>query len=513
MIPVLDNQGMRNADRDTIEGLGVPSTVLMESAAWAVTEAILERFDRVGRVVVVCGPGNNGGDGLAAARQLRGRGVEVESVLVADGDRLRGDAAAQLELAARFGVPVHVCGADGLGELPDRLDGAGLVVDALLGTGLDRPLEGRLADAVDLLNATPVPIVAVDLPSGLSGSSGEVPGRSIQATLTVTFAAPKLAHVLPPACWRCGEVAVADIGIPPWVLAEHAGLELIERFDVAAWLPRRAPDAHKGHFGHLGIVAGRAGRAGAAILAARTAVLAGAGLVTVATAEAARAAIQAAVPEAMVDLVPVGEDGGLSDCEMAPFLAKVSCLAIGPGIGTGAGATALVERLVREWSGPLVVDADGLTVLAGRLESLQGRSAPVVLTPHPGELARLLGVATAEVVADRVAAAREAARHSGAVVLAKGARSVVVDRDGGGLVNPTGTPGLASGGTGDTLTGLVGALLAQGLNGVEAAAAAAYLHGRAAELAESDFPAAVPATEVGNRVARAWAETISPENA
>lgn len=511
MIPILDNAGMRNADRSTIEGLGVPSMVLMESAAWAVTEAILERFDRLGRIVVVCGRGNNGGDGLAAARQLRARGADVETILIASDDALSDDAGSQLELARRFGVPVSVCGSSGLGELEERLRDAGLIVDALLGTGLDRPLAGRIGDAVELINATPVPIVAVDIPTGLSGSASSLPGTSVQATLTVTFAAPKLAHILPPSCWRCGEVAVADIGIPPWVLEEHAELHLVERADVAAWLPRRARDAHKGHFGHLGIVAGREGRAGAAILAARTAVVAGAGLVTVACAAAAREAIQSAVPEAMVDVVASGDDGELGDSDLSSFLTRISCLAIGPGIGTGPGATALVEELIREWPGPLVIDADGLTILSGSLEVLQRRQAPVVLTPHPGELAKLLAVETAEVVADRLTAAREAARRSGAVVLAKGARTVVADADGDSLVNPTGTPGLASGGAGDTLTGLIGALLSQGLSAIEAAASGAYLHGLAAELAESGYPAAVPATVVGDFIASAWAETIAAE--
>jgi len=507
MIPVLDSQGMRDADRATIEGLGLPSMVLMEAAALSVTDTVLDRFDVVSRVAVVCGPGNNGGDGLAAARQLRCRGVDAEALVLVEEGSLRGDAAVQLELARRFGVPVHDC-SGGAGDLAARLAAADVVVDALFGTGLDRALAGEMAGTVELLNATPKPIVAVDIPSGLAGSSANPPGPCVQATVTVTFAAPKPAHVLPPACWACGELVVADIGIPPWVLAERAMLWLVEADDVARWLPRRAPDAHKGHFGHLGIVAGRAGRAGAAILAARAAVAGGSGLVTVATSADALAAIQAGAPEAMVDIVPAGTGGELADHDPSRFLAKITALAVGPGAGTGSDAASLVGHLAAVWQGPLVLDADALTVLAPRLESLRGRPAPTVLTPHPGELARLLGVETSEVVSDRLGAAREAADRSGAVVVAKGARTLVVGGRGGDLVNPTGTAGLASGGAGDTLTGLIGALLAQGLAGREAAASAVFLHGRAAELAAIEHPASVPAGRLVEWLARAWAEAL-----
>ncbi len=497
MIPVLDNAGMREADRITIHDLGVPALVLMEMAAAAVTDVVANRFSDRGRIAIVCGPGNNGGDGLAAARQLRCRGVDLEVALLVEPASLKGDAARQYELTRAFGVPVRVCAGD-LAGLDDVLAGAGAIVDALFGTGLDRPLEGRWLEAVRRINARAVPVVSVDLPSGLSGSSASLPGEVVDAAVSVALGAPKLAHVLPPACWHCGEVAVGEIGVPPWVLDALAGVCMAEAEDVAGWLPRRAVDAHKGHFGHLVICAGRVGRAGAAILAARAAVLAGAGLVTVATASGAVAPIQSAVPEAMVDPLPQGDDGSVTGEGVVPLLAKATAIAIGPGLGTGGGPRLLLDAVLGQWHGPLLLDADALTLLAGRLEALADRAAPTLLTPHPGELARLLGTATAAVTADRLAAARQAARRGGATVLAKGARTIVAQREGRAVINPTGGPGLASGGAGDVLTGAIGALLAQGVPALEAAVTGAYLHGRAAELAGEQHPGAVPAGVVAS---------------
>jgi ADP-dependent NAD(P)H-hydrate dehydratase / NAD(P)H-hydrate epimerase len=497
---------MREADRVTIGELGVPGLVLMETAAGAVADLVAERYAGAGRVVVACGPGNNGGDGLAMARQLRCRGFEVAVALLVPRRALKGDAAAQLELARRFGVPVADCSRNGGERLAALLAGAAVVVDAMFGTGLDRPLAGRWAEAVGLVNAARRPVVAIDVPSGLSGSGATVPGAAIAADVTVTFAAPKVAHVLPPACWRCGEVAVAAIGIPPWVVEAQAALGLVEADDVAGWLPRREPDAHKGVFGHLLVIAGREGRAGAAALAARAAVRLGAGLVTVATPRGAGAAVQALVPEAMVDVLAGGDDGAVSGSGIEGSLERATAVAVGPGLGTGAGPRRLLAAVLERWQGPLLLDADALTMLAGRLGELRSRTLAPVLTPHPGELARLLGVATAVVTVDRLTAARRAAAASAAVVLAKGARTVVAGGEGWALVNPTGTPGLASGGSGDVLAGAIGALLAQGVPPLEAAAAGAFVHGRAAELAGERFPGAVPAGELAEHLPAAEAE-------
>ncbi len=506
MIPVLDSGGMREADRITIGELGLPGLVLMESAALAVTDVVSERCPPTGRIVVVCGPGNNGGDGLAIARQLRGRGFDVVAGLVARRSELRGDAGAQLELARAFGVRVADCSRVTAEKVAELVAGAGVVVDALFGTGLDRPLAGRWAQAVRAINLGEAPVVAVDVPSGVQGASGAVAGDAVEAEVTVTFGAPKLAHVLPPACWRCGEVAVADIGIPSWVIDRQARVGLVEAGDVRAWLPPRPPDAHKGRFGHLLVVAGREGRAGAAARAARAAVATGAGLVTVATVRAAVRPIQSLVPEAMVDPLPAGADGAASGEGIEGPLRKATAVAVGPGLGLGEGPRRLLDTIIGKWRGPLLLDADALTLLAGDLEALRRREPPPVLTPHPGELGHLLGTATAEVTRDRLGAALAAAARSGSVVLAKGARTVVAGGEGWSLVNPTGTSGLATGGAGDVLAGVIGALLAQGVPPKEAAAAGAWLHGRAAELAGERHAGAIPAGTLARHLAKAETE-------
>jgi hydroxyethylthiazole kinase-like uncharacterized protein yjeF len=505
MIAVLDNAGMREADRITIQELGVPSLVLMEMAASTVSEAVQDRFAGARKVVIACGRGNNGGDGLAVARQLHCRGIAADAALLVEEAELRGDAAKQLEMAHGFGVAVHDCSGD-LRPLASLLGGADVVVDAIFGTGLDRAPAGIYAEAVALLNRGGWPLVAVDIPSGLSGSSSRPLGESVEAELTVTFAAPKLAHLLPPACWRCGEVVVGDIGIPPWVIEAQARVGAVGAADVAAWLPARAADAHKGQFGHLLLVAGREGRAGAAALAARAAVSLGSGLVTVATAHPAVAPIQAQVPEAMVDPLPADADGAASGEGIAPLLEKATAVAVGPGIGLGDGPRRLLATILEKWRGPLLLDADALTLVAGRLEALRGRDVPAVLTPHPGELGRLLGVPTAEAGADRLGYALQAAERAAAVVVAKSARTIVAGGEGWSLINPTGTPGLASGGTGDVLAGAVGALLAQRVPPKEAAAAGAWLHGRAAELAGATRAGATPASVVARFLARAETE-------
>ena len=505
MIPVLDNLAMREADRVTIEDLGLPGMVLMEAAAAAVSDALQAAFAAASRVVVVCGPGNNGGDGLACARQLHCRGFDVVPVLLAAEAALSPDARRQLELARSFGLDPESMSGDDFGSLAAVLDGGDVVVDALFGTGLDRPLEGRWAAVVETINLAGRPVVAVDVPSGLSGSRSTVLGATIEAALTVTFGAPKLAHVLPPACLRCGKVGVAEIGIPPWKISRAPSAWMLEPLDVAGWLPARVADAHKGKFGHLVLVAGRLGRAGAAGLAARAAVASGCGLVTVVTGPGAVTPVQVLVPEAMVDsLGSAGEAGGHD--VLAAALARATAVGIGPGIGLDAGAAGLLDQILAEWAGPLLIDADALTLLAGRLGSLRGRAGSTVLTPHPGELARLLVTTTEAVVDDRITAAQAGVAASGAVVVAKGARTIIAGPEQVPWINPTGTSGLASGGSGDSLTGTIAAFLAQGVSAPRAAALGTWLHGRAAELAAEQFPSAVPAGELANRLPAAEAE-------
>jgi NAD(P)H-hydrate epimerase len=485
---ILTAEAMRRVDRAAIERLGLPALVLMENAALGVVEAIGRQYPRAESAAIFCGPGNNGGDGLAVARQLATRGYAVE-IFVADGGRpLQGDAALQLAVCRRLDLSIHQLPPDaGEPALAAALAAArehDLVVDALFGTGLARPLGGLFARLVEGLNEVPRPRVAVDIPSGLSGSHAEPPGPHLLADLTVTFAAPKVAHVFPPAADAVGELVVTDLGFPARLLEEveeaEGDLHLLVGEELSGLLPPRERDSHKGDFGHLLLVAGSLGKAGAAVLAARAAVRAGAGLVT------------AAVPAPILPIVHLGsvESMGLplpagaaaADAVLAALAGK-SALAVGPGLGQEAETVAAIRRLVAAAQLPLVLDADGINAFAGRAAELAARRAPTVLTPHPGELGRLLATSAAEVQADRPGAARRAAAATGAIVVLKGSLTLIAAPGGGVYVNPTGNPGMASGGTGDVLTGILGSLLAQRLDPLDAACLAVYLHGLAGDLA------------------------------
>jgi NAD(P)H-hydrate epimerase len=513
MLPVLDNESMREADRHTIEDLGAPGIVLMENAATGVVEALRERFGEARQVLILCGPGNNGGDGLAAARHLSNGGHDVRVLLFGTEDTLSPDCSTNFRLAQAFGIDVTVVDGEELSALDAALDPhpPDVVMDALLGTGIDRPLGGRLARVVERVQAAGVPVVAVDVPTGLNGSSDRLPGLVLSADLTVTFAALKRCHVLPPACLECGEVAVVDIGIPPTALEKNCGLRWLEAEDVALMLPDRPPDAHKGRFGHLLIVAGAVGRGGAVAMAANSAVVTGTGLVTMAVPEPVVPVVDASCLEAMSHPLAVDSDGGIAGPEgLEDLLVRMTAIATGPGMGTREGAGTTLEWLLDNWKGPLLLDADAVNLMAGRPERLAGREVPPVLTPHPGELARLLGTSTEDVVADRLAAARQAATRSNSVVVAKGFRTVVAAPDGEAWVNPTGDAHLASGGSGDVLTGAVAGLLAQRLDPVRCALVGCWLHGRAGELGDDDYPAATPAGLQSQLLATAWQELEEP---
>ena len=501
----------RQLDRRAIDELGLPAAVLMENAALGVADALGASFPRARRVLVYCGPGNNGGDGLAVARQLDARGYDVEVRLARFGATLSGDCAAQLEVARRLGLDVRELVSDGEGAGGASARGVDVVVDALFGAGLTRPLAGPWAELVSRINElgrSGPAVVAVDLPSGLDGDRAAPIGPCVRADLTITFVAPKPALVLRPACEEAGEVVVADLGFRVDPAGGPGTLHRIDPRELGAALAPRAATAHKGDFGHVLLVAGSAGMAGAAVLAARAAVVAGAGRTTVACPGAVVASLAAGCPEAMT-LVADGDDAGrLGPAALPALLAAVAerdVVAVGPGLGRAGETGELVRALAAAAARPLVLDADGLSAFAGRLEEMAARTAPTVLTPHPGELARLLGRSTPEVQADRLAAAREAARRAGAVVALKGDRSIVAAPDGEAWVNASGNPAMATGGSGDVLTGLLAARLAQGDEPEFAAVLSVHLHGAAGDLAlERLGSPAIPAGDLAAILGEAW---------
>jgi|Deesub1362A_J573_1020465.scaffolds.fasta_scaffold01847_12 NAD(P)H-hydrate epimerase len=484
---------MRQADRQTIEEVGLPGIVLMENAAQGAARAIAEAVGEVAglEVAAFCGRGNNGGDGLAICRILANRGALATAYLMCRGEDLRGDAAVNLRVARACGVRVvEVPDEEALAARQAEMSGHDLYLDALLGTGLNSPVRGRYAQVIELLNQLPQPVVAVDIPSGLSADTGRPLGVAVRADLTVTFGLVKLGLALEPG-EHVGELHLVDISIPPAVV-EGLGVEarLLVAEEVAGMLNPRPTGGHKGTFGHLMVVGGSVGKSGAPCLAAMGGLRAGAGLVTVALPEGLNPVAEVKLTAAMSQPLPQTSEGCLSTAALPVVLelARVrSALVLGPGLSTQEEAVELVRELVAQAETPLVIDADGLNALAGVLGDVRFASPRVVLTPHPGEAARLLECSVPEILADRPAAARELAERSGAVVILKGARSLIA-RPGGELrVCPRGNVLLASGGSGDVLSGVVGGLLSQGCGAWEAACAGAFLHGLAADLAAEDY--------------------------
>lgn len=475
---------MRALDRHTIDVVGIPGIVLMERAGLAVADRAQAMARASGRpsALVLCGPGNNGGDGFVAARHLADRGLAVVVVLLARTADVKGDAATNLAALGSFPVTLVEAPAGVPQDLWDRP--WGVAVDALFGTGLARPLDGVFAAAVDAMNALPCPRLAVDLPSGVDADAGRVPGVAVRADATVTFGTARIGHFAWPGAGYCGVVEVAPIGIPRDALASALGADLLDAGCVRLAFPPRDRGAFKNRFGHVLVVGGMAGKAGAALLAARAALRCGAGLATIATERDVAARIEGRFPDLMIESLVevVGDWLKVDDAAIAAVRAGKTALVLGPGLGRRPGVDALVERLL-EGALPVVVDADGLNVLSEHPDVRPGPNA--VLTPHPGEAGRLLGVPTAEVQADRIAAARALASLRGAVVVLKGAGTIVAAPDGRLAINPTGGPCLAVGGSGDVLSGMTGALLGQGLPPFDAACAAVYLHGALGDLAGS----------------------------
>ncbi|HEY3398208.1 MAG TPA: NAD(P)H-hydrate dehydratase [Armatimonadota bacterium] len=503
---------MRQIDRRASEEWGIPGLVLMENAGSAVARAAESRWQASGEpgpVVLLCGPGNNGGDGLVAARHLHNRDLPVQVFLLAAADRLRGDAATNYALARRFGVPLVEQPSPA--ALRRALSGAGLVVDALLGTGLSGPIRGEIGRALGLLEDCLAPVLAVDIPSGVNSETGAIMGVAAPADLTLTLGLGKPGLYCYPGRAYCGEIEVVDLSLPRELLeSSDLQTELVTPGLAAACLPVRGPAMHKGDAGRLLIVSGSRGMTGAATLAASAAVRAGAGLVYLAAPQSLAPVLEVKCTEPITLPQPETEAGTLARAALPGLLAHAeSCDAVllGPGLGRHPETAALVAQLVAQLRCPLVVDADGLNALAGDLTPLRRRRRPTVLTPHPGELARLTGRSGEEIQADRLAAGRSAAADLDCVVLLKGAGTVCVEPGGEALLNPTGNDGLASGGTGDVLAGVLGAFLAGGAPPAAAAAAAAYYHGLAADLYAAEYAArSLAAGDLLDYLPRALAE-------
>jgi ADP-dependent NAD(P)H-hydrate dehydratase / NAD(P)H-hydrate epimerase len=471
---------MRSIDRATSERFGVPSLTLMENAGTAVAEHAFTQYGFAQSIVVLCGKGNNGGDGLVAARHLQEKGKSVRVILLADAADLRGDA------AAMYGkLPIHANRVRTSEELKSAIGSADLYIDAILGTGFKPPVKGLYAEAIELLNQTEAPVIAVDIPSGADADAmTPQQGLVARANSIVTFTAPRPAHVF--SSLTDGPTWVAPIGSPDEAIVSSLQLNVITTKDIAPLLAARRADSNKGLYGHVLVVGGSVGKAGAAAMAGMSALRAGAGLATVATAKSVLPTVAGFYPELMTEALPETAAGTIATeagLRIEELLKTMTVLAIGPGISRDPHTTTLVRSLVGNQKLPMVVDADGLNAFQGHTKEMNGSGRTLLITPHPGEMARLAECSTADVQKDRLGVARQFAREHGVIVVLKGYRTLVVQPDGEAWVNMTGNPGMSTGGTGDILTGMVAGILAQHPeDAMLAVCAAVHLHGLAGDV-------------------------------
>ena len=489
-VSVVTASQMRQLDRRATEEYGIPSLLLMENAGLQTVRELERAFPHLARsrVAVVCGKGNNGGDGLVVARHLFDRGITVEVFLLARQTEIKGDARTNLEILRRLGAPIYeVTTSQELEAIREVIERADVVVDAILGTGTIGPVKGLFEEAIELLNRFGKPIVALDIPSGLNSDEGVIPYPNINAVLTVTFGLPKRALILYPAASCAGRVVTVDIGLPRQLLTDPLlDVLLVQAEDLVSVLPLRDPNAHKGTYGHVLVLAGSPGKTGAAAMCALSVLRIGAGLVTLALPESLNDAMEAKLTEVMTEPLPETRERTVAHAALERVLDLMQgkrVIAIGPGLSIHPETAELVRAVVKTAKAQIVVDADGINALGSNLDMLRDVAFPPILTPHPGELARLLGIDRDEVVRHRIPIAQKVATSFGVHLVLKGARTLIANPEGQVAINMTGNPGMATGGTGDVLTGLISGLLAQGVSAGLAVKAAVYLHGLAGDLA------------------------------
>lgn len=492
---LLTSEEMRLLDSISIEKIGIPGIVLMENAGRSVADLINKRFPPPVRVCIFCGPGNNGGDGLVVARHLFNRGYKVQVFLGCPKEKLKGDAGVNLKIASNMGIKISEITSSS--QLPsselDTNENSTILVDAILGTGARGAPRGILREMVNLINKWKGVKIAIDLPTGVNADTGEVTGEAVKANYTVTFGYPKRGMYLYPGMNYSGEIIVADIGIPFNILERekiHISANLLSEKEFPPGIFYRLPSSHKGDFGHLFVLAGSPGMTGAATLACRAALKIGAGLVTLGVPRSLNPILEVKLTEAMTLPLPETEEGTLSFKaieKIYKFAERYQALVIGPGLSRNPETKKLVKEILKNLDVPLVLDADGINSIAGELEFIRNYSGLAVLTPHPGELARLIGTSTSEIQKDRIRAAVNLAKQTGKITVLKGAKTVIAEPEENCWINTTGNAGMASGGTGDVLAGMIGGLLAQKKDALTATKLGVYLHGLAGDIAAQKY--------------------------
>ncbi len=491
MIPAVTARQMRKIDEVTIRDF-IPGIELMENAGAGVTEELLTYFKpaKTTGITVVCGKGNNGGDGFVIARLLKKKGRRVRVFLLGKAREVKGDAAKNLKRCTKARIKVNEIDEASLPRLEDELLKAGIIVDAIFGTGFEGRLRGIHRDVIQFMNDCPAVKVAVDIPSGVNASTGDAE-LAVDADLTVTMALPKMGHFLFPGKGYTGDLHVHDIGVPPEVvLRERLGTFVLGRSDVEEALPVKLPDAHKWSCGHAVAVCGSTGFTGAAALTSISAMRSGCGLVTLVTAKSLNAVMETKLTEVMtlpVDETPEGSLAFKARKAILDLAGGADAIAIGPGLSQNKDTVKLVKYLLPRLDVPTVLDADGLNAFAGQAQKLKDAGFPLVITPHVGEASRLFAVDKKKIMSRPVEFARKAAKDLGVVMVLKGAPTIIAGPDGDAYINPTGNQGLATAGSGDVLTGIITGLLAQGADALEAAASGVYIHGLLADLLLEEY--------------------------
>ena len=492
---VVTAEEMRVIDRRTIEGYSIPGSVLMERAGLAVASRIKEAFSPR-KVIIIAGSGNNGGDGLVVARNLYNEGWDVKVFLTVKPEDLKGDALLQYRIAVKFGLKIYPMN-EFLTNYSSLITRHCILVDALLGTGISKNVTGLLSEVISYLNRSNVPIISVDIPSGISSDNGQIMGEAVRADYTVTFGLPKRGHLLYPGAQHSGKLFIEDIGFPKELLiSEKLHIELLTKDKVSPLIPQRPRYSHKGNYGHVLIVAGSKGKTGAAIMAAKACLRSGAGLVTLGIPKSLADVFQSRVTEEMILALPDKGDGTLSQRASRVILnflnERATILAIGPGIGISSDTKKLMEILIKTSTTPMVIDADGINSLKGERAIFSKLKAPIILTPHPGEMARLLGkqkgvsVKTQDIERNRINVPVSFAKETGTYLVLKGVPTIIAGPDVRAYINSTGNPGMASAGTGDVLTGMISAFLSQGLSPTHASILGVYMHGFAGDIAAAE---------------------------
>lgn len=524
---------MRTIDSETINNYGIPGVVLMERAGLSVASKVKELVGR-GTVIVVSGRGNNGGDGFVVARNLYNDGWDVRVFLTAKPEDLRGDALLQYKAAVKYGVHIKPI-KDLLVHQQTIFTPHSIVVDALLGTGLSKDVTGVLSDVIDRINASGRPVFSVDIPSGISSDNGQIMGKAVKASYTITFGLPKRGHLVHPGAEYSGRLFVENIGFPKKLIhSEKLNVELLEKKTLYPIIPERHSYSHKGSYGHVLIVAGSRGKTGAALMAAKACLKTGAGLVTLGVPESLADVFQSRVTEEMTLVLPDKGDGTLSGeaaRSILDFLHRTAhLLAIGPGIGTSVEITRVMKDLIKNSSSPIIIDADGINSLRGERGIFAKVNVPIMLTPHPGEMARLLHGSRRKVTEtkkeshiqkldtgirksierDRINTALSFSRDTKTHLVLKGVPTIIATPDNKAFINATGNPGMAKSGTGDVLTGMIAGFLSQTMNPVSASILGVFMHGLAGDIAASEKGLhSVMATDIIDKIPDAFSALIN----